>query len=193
MARWIDETLPNEATSNDPPDAGGGSDGEALIDLSVPHQRVQPNGPILANGKAFARIHITVLDPSGAPVPGAEVTLESDRNDGLLLTQPSESTNAAGITSGYAKSIDGGDYELTARITHEGQTVALNNTGTLGCDDCLSTPDLYRIRLRPHPVHLHRMPQRIRPCFGDRATVQRRTTALATQMGTRQRHHRPQP
>ncbi len=91
---------------------------------------VEPATGVVADGRARARVRVTVLDAQGNPVPGQTVRLAAS-SEGVALAQPSAPTGPDGVTEGSLASTVAGVHTLTCIVNPGSDQVTLRQQPTI--------------------------------------------------------------
>ena len=102
--------------------SGGGSGTGSVPSAGTSTVSADPSS--IEVGKGVATIRVTVRDATGAPVPGAAVTLTAS-GSGNTLTQPKEPTGIDGVAVGKLKSSVAGTKDIVAMVDG---TLQINQT-----------------------------------------------------------------
>ena len=84
-------------------------------DAATSSVAANPASIVPSNGQSFSTITVTVRDAAGSTITGATVTLSAS-GTGNLVTQPTDTTNALGQTSGAISSNVAEDKVITATV-----------------------------------------------------------------------------
>jgi hypothetical protein len=75
---------------------------------------------------------VRLVDGTGRPVPGAQVTLRGGMADGMSVVAPLRPAGAAGVYRGRVLFLMEGRWELTLRVAREGKRFELPLTEHVG-------------------------------------------------------------
>ena len=100
-----------------------------------------------ADGLTQLAVTISLLDTNGDPLSNVPVSLEVENAQGVVVIQPLP-TSDDGLSIGYLVAIDGGQYQVSAKVGTGDEAVYLDNALEVTFTGCTTTADYYRRTLR---------------------------------------------